>query len=458
METSTESAAIHRGKTLWRSRLPAAVLALALVASWQLFLNGRPAQAVTGDIGSASIEIDSSANLYPGDSAKNCSTASFAGVADWVTDCAANTDSATLVQSIATGLIPGVTSKVGGTGHWAGVRIVDGIAGDDQDIFLTGGKENDTSTWNVGPGTVGSSKYDATQAYLANNQQFLFFGMERRGNNGTTAFDFEFSQNAPPAGENYIPTRTNGDVLWTFEMQGAGNSGSAVPHYFVWSASLSKYVEQTTLPAGTEATINTNRTTPSAPWGRVDTHGNWVGDAFDRFAFAEAKVPLSVLPGVSACGGRAYVQVRTRSSSTENSDLKDTTKIFEFVFGTPTASASKQSANGATGVVTLTSSQSGISGTPLWQWQRLTVIAPATTPTWNNIAGATSSTLNYSSFEADDPTTDATGAFTLTGIASGNYVGKVHIVQLRVQASDGTTGCLATSPAVTVKKVIAVDP
>jgi len=44
------------------------------------------------------------------------------------------------------------------------VRIVDGIASSDQDIFLTGGKENDLSTWNVVPGSVGSSKYDITQA------------------------------------------------------------------------------------------------------------------------------------------------------------------------------------------------------------------------------------------------------------------------------------------------------
>ncbi|HKQ51201.1 MAG TPA: hypothetical protein VJT74_02455 [Pyrinomonadaceae bacterium] len=83
------------------------------------------------------------------------------------------------------------TGAVGGKGHWNGVRIVDGIAQGDQDIFMTGGKENDTSTWNVGAGSVGSSKYDITQAYIANNQSTIFFGMERRGNNGTTAFDFE---------------------------------------------------------------------------------------------------------------------------------------------------------------------------------------------------------------------------------------------------------------------------
>jgi len=63
--------------------------------------------------------------------------------------------------------------------------------------------------------------------------------MERRGNNGTTAFDFEFNQQAPTS--SYLPTRTVGDVLFTFEMQGSGGSGSATPHYYVWNGSA--YIE-----------------------------------------------------------------------------------------------------------------------------------------------------------------------------------------------------------------------
>jgi len=63
-----------------------------------------------------------------------------------------------------------------------------------------------------------------------------------------------------------------------------------------------------------------------------------VGGNLARFEFAEAKAPFSVLD-VDACDDSAFVQVRTRSSSTENSDLKDTTKIFEYSFGGPTAAA-----------------------------------------------------------------------------------------------------------------------
>jgi hypothetical protein len=429
-----------------RSRWVAIATTACLVATLAVFLAAR-SEAVNGNI-SGAIEIDlPSANLYPGGSTADCSSIAGATTLDWVKDCAANTDTPSLVDSIATGIQPGVTGKSGGTGHWNGVRIVDGIAGNDQDIFLTGGKENVTSSWNVGPGTVGSSKYDATQAYLASNKTTLFFGMERRGNNGTTAFDFEFNQAAPAS--TYVPTRTVGDVLLTFEMQGSGGSGSATAHYFKWNGS--SYVEQSSLPAGTTTSINQDTTTPAAPWGHVDSKGDWVGGNLARFEFAEAQVPLSILPGVNACGGHAFVEVRTRSSSTDNSDLKDTTKIFRFDFATPTASASKTGANATNSSVTLSGSATDISS-PQFQWQR------KSGSNWVNIPGATSNTLTYSSFEADATPTTVNFSLTSPTSAAGNYVAKLFTVELRLHVSDGTATCSADSAAVTVKKLVAVDP
>lgn len=498
--------------------------------------------AVTGSIEPFAIEIDPSANLFP---------SGAPGLVDWVKDSLPNTDMPSLINSIATGIIPRVTGAVGGRGHWNGVRIVDGIAGNDQDIFLTGGKENDLSTWNIGPGTVGSSKYDITQAYLANNQQSLFFGMERRGNNGTTAFDFEFNRLAPNSATPLIPTRSVGDVMFTFEMMGSGSSGSAVPHYFIWNGA--KYVEQNPAPASLVASIN-NVEIPAAPWGFVDSKGNWVLGNLLRFGFAEASVKLSeAFPGFEPCNNVAYVQVRTRSSASDTSDLKDTTRIFEFSFGGPSPVASfaascdaqfsyngsastdttgghnlsylwqftppagtTLSGNGITGpdangsyfstlvsgtvtvnlaanaesvvvaanlaviegtsctvetgdlpvtvlrpltavitrkvndgaalAVSLTGSSSGATSL---QWQKFINNA------WVNIAGATGSTLTYSSFEADSTATVKN--FNIDGSA---FAGKLWQVQIRLHAvrvAQGLT-CSADSAPVTVKKVVAVDP
>src|SRR5438093_4762085 len=73
--------------------------------------------AVVGNIDPAIIEIDPSADLYP--------NSGLPGMVDWVKDSLPNTDSPSLVDSIATGIIPNVTGASGAAGHWNGVRIVD---------------------------------------------------------------------------------------------------------------------------------------------------------------------------------------------------------------------------------------------------------------------------------------------------------------------------------------------
>ncbi|HKS29678.1 MAG TPA: hypothetical protein VJS44_17770 [Pyrinomonadaceae bacterium] len=529
-----------RAGSRWHSRARR-LLALSLVALLATvgFAPAMFAQT-SGNIQPLAIEIDKNANLYPGDGDVNI--LNVGATADWVKDSLSNTDvDADPNDPIAVGIKPGVTGATGGKGHWNGVRIVDGIAGGDKDIFLTGGKENDTSTWNVGPGSVGSSKYDITQAYIANNQDYIYFGMERRGNNGTTAFDFEFNQVGMSGG--YIPTRTVGDVLLTFEMQGSGGSGSATPHVYRWNGS--SYVEQnlSSLPPGLVSSINNVEVKP-APWGYVDSKGNWVTSPdIPRFMFAEAAVPLSILPNINPCGGNAYVQVRTRSSATATSDLKDTTKIFRYVFAGPSATgvisptcglqinftaAGSADSRGVVNSSALTYSWqfqrnsssdgtgtwsnvggavSGSSGTftapsagryravltvtetagctdqattnevdvsPLFataakssanwftafltgtapsgaslQWQRFDGV------NWVSVNGGTSLNLGYSSFETDSAPVDI--GFTLN---NNSYVGKQWSVNLRLHVTKvvGSQTCTADSPAVTVKKITAVDP
>src|SRR5215207_6247817 len=89
-------------------------------------------QRVTGNITPASIQNDGPASGSPG------------ADADWVLDSLANSGVNCLQSDgVATCIEANITGAAGGVGHWNGVRIVDGIASADQDIFLTGGKEND---------------------------------------------------------------------------------------------------------------------------------------------------------------------------------------------------------------------------------------------------------------------------------------------------------------------------
>lgn len=323
-------------------------LRLSMVGMLVVVLVPTSASGENGNIGTNQIEVLNDGNLYP-QPATGCSGNAFNQTVtgfDWVKDCLQNL-TLTVGQNAA-------AQK----GHWNGFRVLDGIGGADQDIFLTGGKENDHETWNPGPGSVGSSKYDITQAYLANNDDNAYFGMERRGNNGTTAFDWEFNKYAPdPNGPfpDYVPNRSEGDVLLTFEMKGAGNSGSATPFRFVYDdpditgdpnnppdgvAADTDFdgVYVSVGIDGINAVIN-NDTIPSAPWGAVSSQGAWTTDALERFKFAEARVPLTLLgieEGAVCEEISRFVQVRTRASSTENSDLKDLTKIFSFDFFAPT--------------------------------------------------------------------------------------------------------------------------
>src|SRR5205823_5972229 len=151
----------------------------------------------------------------------------------------------------------------------------------------------------------------------------------------TTAFDFEFDQ-LPPISQ-FVPNRTDGDVLFTFEMTGSGTSGSATPHIYVYHSSDSSFLNHeltgtSTIPVGRRPVSNINQTTtPSAPWGYVTDKGVWAIGQIPNFSVAESAVPFGIdfLNGVNGCGGHAFVQVRTRSSVTPTSDLKDTTSFFQ---------------------------------------------------------------------------------------------------------------------------------
>ena len=260
---------------------------------------------------------------------------------DWVED--ANISPPSQASCLAGGVAlcnaPNITSAPGGKGLWHGMRIVDGYGNKDQDIFKQG-KENDTSGWKIQSGSVGSPKYDITQAFLAGggdgdpatSKAYLYFGMMRAGNDGTTAFDYEFNQK-PSNGK--IPNRTFGDILFTFECSSAG----ANAFVFVWDGAQFKLGPT---PKGVYSAIN-KAPIDGPPWGFVNDKGSWVMGKVPSYQFAEAVVPVGgdgvTLPGVSACGGHAFVQVRTRSSVSATSDLKDATPVVSFVFGKPTAKA-----------------------------------------------------------------------------------------------------------------------
>lgn len=406
-----------------------------------------------GNITPESIEIDASANLVD-----NNNGGLNNGTVDWILDDEDNTGTDCLVGGIAECNEADVTAHPQGVGRWNGVRIVDFAASADNDIFLGGSKFDDPASWVVGAGNIGGSKFDGSQAYLANNASHLFFGMERLGFNGTTAWDFEF--NAKPPLSAYVPDRSVGDVLFVYETSGSGGSGSVTPFIYTWDGG--QFVAINPIPAGIHATINT-AAVAAGPWGYRDTKGAWQLGSLPKFTFAEVGLPIGEggieLPVDPAnCSQSAWVSIRTRASNEFTSDMKDAFPIFEYQFSGLSVSAMKTDEDGDTFEVTVTGSASG--GSPSLQWE----IHRVDNDTWVPITGATGSALTFPSgaFDWVAPYRTAT-AITKDAplhVQGDCYIGQIYAVDVRLSASQSVGGesCTLTSNAVTVKKLVAVDP
>ncbi len=385
---------------------------------------------VNGNIAPNKIEIDQYANVTRDPGVPTILNFNRDGdPVDWKKDDLPNTDryptGAPFLQGgVAVGInsdpLQGtVTGAVGGMGHWYGGRIVDGIGGAELDQFTMGGKVYDPSTWSINPGSIGSAKYDASQAYMANNRSDIFFGMERSGNNGTTAFDFEFNQNPPLLTDprnvptTYIPNRRPGDVLISYELQGSGGaSGTVATFYYVYDGTnfvLCGSGGGVPCPANLFSSINGPvDNTPSPPWGHVDSHRDWVLSPIERRLFAEASVPLTALPGVNTCGGALFVQIRTRSSSSLGSDAKDTTPIFKYIFGGPTARGGLSKTCGLSIGYNGSASTNSAGGTDnlTYSWQFQKNSAADGSGTWSNVGS---------------PQTGVSGNFNANAFGEGRY-------------------------------------
>ena len=131
----------------------------------------------------------------------------------------------------------------------------------------------------------------------------------------------------------------------------------------------------------------------------------------------------------------------------EGANCSDSTSATAVTVRRPlAASITQKTMDGTTFTVTLTGAASAQAAL---QWQRFDG------QTWVNISGATSSSLAYSSFEAD--ATPTVQNFTIGGEP---YQGQIWQVQLRLHATRtiGALVCEEDSAPVTVKKVVAVDP
>jgi hypothetical protein len=158
-----------------------------------------------------------------------------------------------------------------------------------------------------------------------------------------------------------------------------------------------------------------------------------------RFSFAEASVNIAeAFPYFTACTTTAYVQVRTRSSSTATSDLKDTTKVFEYQFSGPKAASALSGGCAQSFFYTSAGSKDSLGGTSLtynWKFK-----APAgVTLSGTGITGPDANGF-YSSTQA-------------SGVVNVGLPAGVNSASITSQLIVSQSGCSSTSHVATTQTI-----
>jgi hypothetical protein len=213
-------------------------------------------------------------------------------------------------------------------------------------------------------------------------------------------------------------------------------SGGKAPYDI--SVQVQKLVSGTWTPVGSATTF-------------TDDADGAVSGSFDIAADSDPGTP-----GIQPYGEGSY-RIHVEASddqavpctTTQNSAAKDIRNALS-------VTAEKQSADGSALTVAMNGgSNAPVADSPTFQWQyRIDGGA------WNDLASKTTEDITYGTFDTQDTSPAAVTFSIASGVASGAYEGKVWVVDLRLHVSRTLNGqlCEANSPAVTVKKLAAVDP
>jgi uncharacterized repeat protein (TIGR01451 family) len=229
----------------------------------------------------------------------------------------------------------------------------------DTNVFNSGGKFYDTSTWNIGTGNVGAAQneltnvavYPVTSAQSSDGDDWLVLALERTKKQGTFALWLEFNQVTWDAAQASVPTRSTGDIAVGFELSGNPEDESdfqvAVLAFDSSGApDLCAVAADDTIGPGTDACPEFNGDwhyrylgpagdlgaigagemnlvdVPSTDWESYDAQGN-LRDNIGPFQFAEAALNLNELGIDVGCPGFGSAHAATVASLSSTADAKD---------------------------------------------------------------------------------------------------------------------------------------
>lgn len=221
----------------------------------------------------------------------------------------------------------------------------------DSDTFPGGAKESDPSGWipyqfgQVTPKTDITNIYAGGQVITTGSVPVLLSGMERLPKAGDVHLDFEYNKQMTGTGNNQIPARQQNDILVAYDLGGSRNSNENAVSVRIYKAKANgtyDYANPDFSQSGaggidtsaTVAQINDSTINCGVPWGCYDAGGALLtgnSATLPAFSFFEAAIDLKASVGLSeACFN--FVTVKSRSSESVTSQLKDTTKPRSFPF------------------------------------------------------------------------------------------------------------------------------
>src|SRR3954451_4464950 len=216
----------------------------------------------------------------------------------------------------------------GGTGtplRTGVLSTTDKPTGATDDAFGQGSQEDDANPTIVA-GSIPPNKSDLKTFGLyaevtATGKYLELFWSRVQNPSGTTNMDFELNQkNCEPAAiptncstNGVTPARTIGDKLITYDLA----NGGTVPTISIRSWTGSAWGAPTDMTAAGEAvaSVNTSAILPA--------DGDGIG-ALDAFTFGEAAISFdAIFPNPQSCGALGAAYLKSRSSTSFNSEIKD---------------------------------------------------------------------------------------------------------------------------------------
>src|SRR4051812_45680363 len=216
----------------------------------------------------------------------------------------------------------------GGTGTPLRTGVLstdDKPTGATDDAFGQGSQEDDANP-TVVAGSIPPNKSDLKTFGLyaevtATGKYLELFWSRVQNPSGTTNMDFELNQkNCEPAAiptncstNGVTPARTIGDKLITYDLA----NGGTVPTISIRSWTGSAWGAPTDMTAAGEAVASVNAS------AILPADGDGIG-ALDAFTFGEAAISFdAIFPNPQSCGALGAAYLKSRSSTSFNSEIKD---------------------------------------------------------------------------------------------------------------------------------------